>query len=246
MNIAVCDDEPVILSDMSERIEKFFREYHRQSGDMGGDGGSFAGECRIKCCQSGGELTAAVRETPFDIIFLDIQMEGRDGMETARILRDSGFEGTIIFVTVLPELVYDSFAVGAGDYLVKPVSDRRLNEVLERTVKKQLRRRLVVRREGERVVIPFDDILYCEVMDKETVIHTLNEDIPFRGSLGSICERLDGRFILCHRSFLVNLGQIERVSDSEVTVRGGKKIPLSRLRRQRLVAALTDFMGECL
>lgn len=254
MNIAVCDDEPVFLDELRESIDGFFDERFSRSEAFGDDRSDILPEninklydkYSIKCYNSGSELIAEAGKVSFDIIFLDIKMEGRDGLETARILRRSGFEGTVIFVTVEAGLVFDSFAVGAGDYIVKPVSKQRLYGVLDRAVRKHIARRLTVRHEGEDIIIPFDDILYCEVLDKETAIHTASGCVSFRGSLGRLAERLDDTFFPCHRSFLVNLRYIERIGSSEVTVRGGAKVPLSRLRRQGLKAAMADFTGEWL
>ncbi|MDE6593087.1 MAG: response regulator, partial [Oscillospiraceae bacterium] len=87
MNIALCDDEPMALCSLEKTVESFFA----------GDGGA-----KVSCFGNGDELIREMEKSPADIVFLDIQMPGRDGMETARLLRNRGFEGDIIFVTVLP------------------------------------------------------------------------------------------------------------------------------------------------
>lgn len=67
-----------------------------------------------------------------DICFLDIQMKGMDGMETARKLMASKFRGFLIFITVLKEIVFQSFEVQAYDYLVKPVDEKQFERTMER------------------------------------------------------------------------------------------------------------------
>lgn len=234
LKIALCDDEPAFLGELSEGVERFFKG---------------KGSPDISCFESGGELLCEMTENPADIVFLDIKMEGRDGMETARALRSNGFEGYIVFVTVLPELVYESFSVEACGYIVKPVSEDRLFETLGRICERRKKGCFTVKAGGDVVLIPFEDILFCEVLDKEIILHRVrkaSEQLRFRGSISEISEKLDSGFFHCHRSFIVNLRHIESVGKGEITLKDGVRIPLSRLRRQRLLEALTDFAGDIL
>ncbi len=229
MDIALCDDEPMALRELEKKVESFFVR----------DGGA-----RVSCFGSGDELLCEMEKKPADIVFLDIQMPGRDGMETARVLRNRGFEGDIVFVTVLPELVYESFAVEAGDYIVKPVSDERLFGTLGRIVRRRKRGCFSFRCGGEDVVIPLEEILYFEVLDKVVILHEKTGVTSFRGSISEMISKIGCGFFRCHRSYIVNLRQIERVGKEEVTLRGGERIPLSRLRRKQLLEALAAYLGE--
>lgn len=228
MNIALCDDEPMALCSLEKKVESFFARER----------------AKVSCFGSGDELLREMEKSPADIVFLDIQMPDRDGMETARMLRKRGFEGDIIFVTVLPELVYESFEVGAGDYIVKPVSDERLFGTLGRIVKRKKRNCFTLKCRGEDIVIPLEKILYFEVLDKVIVLHEKTGVTSFRGSISEIIHKAGGDFFRCHRSYTVNLRHIERVGKGEITLRGGERIPLSRLRRQQLMEALAAYLGE--
>ena len=105
IHIAICDDEKFMLDQISKMVFDFFHGKNM--------------EIVISRFSSGRELLGA--EGNIDILFLDIQMAGIDGMETARKLRSRCFKGFLIFVTVLREMVFQSFEVQAYDYLVKPI-----------------------------------------------------------------------------------------------------------------------------
>ena len=103
MKIAICDDEAAITEWMAEKIKTIYKN------------------AEICCYLSGEELLDS--QEKIDILFLDIQMDGKDGMDTARQLRKNGADTMIIFVTALEEYVFQAFDVGAFHYLVKPFSE---------------------------------------------------------------------------------------------------------------------------
>ena len=107
MNIAVVDDEPVIRKQMVNFIRSQNPEY------------------RAYTFANGEQLLAAAEK--FDIIFLDIRMEGRGGIETARELRRRRAETILIFLTGLKEYVFEAFDVSAFHYLLKPIEERKLS-----------------------------------------------------------------------------------------------------------------------
>ena len=109
IHIAVCDDEPYMSEQIKALVSEFFRKKNR--------------EISLRMFAGGEELLKY--GGPIDILFLDIQMKKIDGMETARRLRADRFQGFLIFITVLKEMVFQSFEVQAYDYLVKPVHAQR-------------------------------------------------------------------------------------------------------------------------
>ena len=115
MQIAICDDEKSIGLILEEKIKKLLPDVV------------------IEKYLSGDELIASGCEP--DILFLDIQMPGMDGMETARILRQKNEKMVLIFVTAVEEYVFQAFDVAAFHYLVKPFSDEKFEEVVKRAVR---------------------------------------------------------------------------------------------------------------
>lgn len=116
MQIAVCDDDRAMQEILRSKIEKICRE----KGTA----------CQVRCYSSGEELLSS-GEKP-DLLFLDIQMPGMDGMDAAEELRRRQWDTILVFVTALSEYVYDAFDVGAFHYLVKPFRDEKLEAVLIR------------------------------------------------------------------------------------------------------------------
>ncbi len=116
VKIAICDDETALREMLRRKIEK-----HCQNAGM---------HCQIFDFDSGESLLALPAENVPDVLFLDIQMPGKNGMQTAKELRIKNQDMILIFVTALSEYVYEAFDVNAFHYLVKPFDDKRLYEVL--------------------------------------------------------------------------------------------------------------------
>lgn len=122
MQIIICDDEKSIQTLLQQKTAHFFAEKNIP--------------CEILCCSSGEEVLSLVEKgTVIDLLFLDIQMPGRNGMEIARTLRRQHKHILIIFVTALSEYVYEAFDVDALHYLVKPFGDEKLYQVLDRALR---------------------------------------------------------------------------------------------------------------
>ena len=116
IRIAICDDEKHMSDHIRAMASDFFRKKNR--------------EIQLRTFLSGEELLNY--DGQIDILFLDIQMNGVDGLETARKLRAGKFRGFLIFITVLKEMVFQSFEVQAYDYLVKPVDEKQFGKTMER------------------------------------------------------------------------------------------------------------------
>ena len=116
IRIAICDDEKHMSDHIRAFVSDFFRKKNR--------------EIQLRTFSSGEELLNY--DGQIDILFLDIQMKGMDGLETARKMRAGKFRGFLIFITVLKEMVFQSFEVEPYDYLVKPVDEKQFEKTMER------------------------------------------------------------------------------------------------------------------
>ena len=114
IRIAICDDEKYMSDQIQELACAFFGRRNRETAIR-----------RFSC---GRELLEY--DGQIDILFLDIQMKDMDGMETAKRLRAGKFRGFLIFITVLQEMVFQSFEVQAYDYLVKPIEEARFEKTM--------------------------------------------------------------------------------------------------------------------
>lgn len=230
ITIALCDDEPFMLENMYDRLVTYLNNK------------SFSH--RLLCFSSGSDLLQCEQE--YDILFLDIQMDGPDGMKTAKLLRERGFGGLIIFMTVLKEHVFDAFQVEAFDYLIKPTENDRLLSVLDRalnTLFKKRQKNIVIQKGNTTSIIFLDDILYGEVMGRKIYLYTKDGQVAdYYGSLEDLEQNMDSRFFRCHRSYLINLDYVRGIKDQNATLSGGKNVPVSRLREQHLSQVLLSHM----
>ncbi len=212
MRIIICDDEKNIQSLLKQKAKRFFAEKNIP--------------CEILCCDSGEEvLTLARQEGSIDLLFLDIQMPGRNGMEIARELRRRHKDILIIFVTALSDYVYEAFDVDALHYLVKPFTDEKLFQVLDKAVRQTAEptqpRAILVKRGGLSTKILFSDIIYAEVFNRKVMLHTIHGDIEYYGKLTDLSEQAGADFYRTHRAYLVNLKYVEKYNASTVWLEQG-------------------------
>lgn len=219
MRIVICDDEAAVRNVLAARTEEL------------------CPDAEIFCCESGEELLAMDREA--DILFLDIQMPGQNGMETAEKLRDKGDKSILIFVTAIEEYVFQSFDVGAFHYLVKPFTDEKFQSVLGsavnqyremRTLMEQKRsafasledeRFLLIKSQGIHTKIFWKDIVYAEVLNRKVTIHKIDEDIEYYGRLSELQKQAGEDFFRSHRSYLVHFKYVVKYNASSVIMENG-------------------------
>lgn len=209
MQIAICDDEKPILQILEEKVRKLLPE------------------AVIKKYLSGDELVAS-RCKP-DILFLDIQMPGMDGMEVARLMRQNNKDMILIFVTAVEEYVFQAFDVGAFHYLVKPFSDEKFMEVVKRAVEKldehladeMDEKYMMIQSAGSHIKVYLKDIVYAEVYNRKVIIHTRNDDIEYYGKLQDLSDKAGSDFFRTHRAYLVHFKYVERYDNNYVTMENG-------------------------
>lgn len=230
MNVAIVDDEERFLLMLSQKVEAYLLKQPA----------SF----QISTYKNGSELLKS--GLIFDLIFLDIQMDGLSGMETARRLRSAGTCSYIIFVTILTEYVYDAFEVDASDYLLKPIDDKRFIRMMERICPCFLNREnksLLVTSKGSTCkFILFHDIYYCEAVNHRIFIHAKDDIHICSIKIEELQCRLDDRFFKCHRSYLINLDYVSGYQDGLAYLMNGERIPVSRLRVQEFSPKMPEYM----
>lgn len=231
INIAVCDDEPLLLRELTGQISACMAERQRTDYRISGfaDGRALL--------ESGGGS---------DLVFLDIRMTHPDGMETARKLRQRGSRCLLVFVTALEGCVFDAFEVQAFDYLVKPVDGARLGRVLDRALRTLGQVQSLVLQKGNSCeVVRLSDLVYCEVLGRKLYLHQADGTVTdCYGRLETLQKQLDSRFFRCHRSYLVNLDQVRGCGAGRLRLLPEGEIPVSRLRERELVQALLRRMKE--
>lgn len=232
INIALCDDEPYMLKELFEKISNFF---DREKLTI-----------MIEKFSSGKLLLQS--EKKFDIIFLDIQMKEMDGMKTARILRERQYQGFLIFITILQDYVFDSFEVQAFDYLIKPLEEEHFMRTMKRlcsSIRTCCDFNLLVQKENESSIIPFDDIIFCEVINRKIYLRLKGQKIvDYYEKMENLEKKLDTRFFKCHRSYLINLKYLQNYKAGIAYLNTGENIPVSRSHQREISDAILQYMKK--
>ena len=165
----------------------------------------------------------------YDILLLDIEMTGMDGVTMAKAVRREDETVQIIFLTGYSDYILEGFEVAALHYLMKPVDREKLFTVLDRAVEKLRKneRALTLELPGELVRVPLYEIRCLEVRQNYVTVHA-KEDYTVKKPLGEFQRELDERFFRTGRSCIVNLACVRRVTRTEVFLDGGLTMPLSR------------------
>lgn len=230
-SIAICDDLEAERISLARMIQAYAR----------GHGLSV----RLRLYASGESLLAALHgPEPIHLLFLDIYMPGLSGVETARRLRSSGSDLSIIFATTSQDHGLDSFEVQASDYLVKPFREEDVTACLDwffAHMPEPLRL-LSVYSEGEWQQLPLMSIYYIDVYGHQSRIHTPRGVVVARRGLDDLESAIDSRnFLRCHRSFLVNLNHVEGVEGNDFHMKDRTLVPISSANAARIRSQFIDW-----
>jgi two-component system response regulator LytT len=229
----VCDDEAPARSELRYLLEE-------------AGGVEVVGEA-----SSAVEALQLIKAFPYDVVFLDIDMPGLDGLQMAEVLGTLDRQPAIVFVTAHGEHAVKAFEVAAVDYLVKPVEIDRLKQAIDRLQPVEDEtgvrvERIPVEKAGKKLLLQADDLFYIMAKDDYTYLHTDGERYLSTMSLSSLEKKLEPNgFFRVHRRFLVNLKTVKEVvpmyggtllltlADAE-----GTQVPVSRRRVSNLKKAL--------
>lgn len=167
----------------------------------------------------------------YDILFLDIEMEpeGMNGIELAAKLRENDSSIQLVFVTGYMDYIADGYDVEALHYLLKPVTEEKLGSVLARALArvKAREKELFLQTTDGSVRVLSSEIRYLEVQRNYVTIHAA-EEYTVKRTLGDLEKELDESFFRTGRSFIVNLRFVRKITKTQVFLKDGAQVPLSR------------------
>ena len=168
-------------------------------------------------------------EKAYDILLLDVEMKNINGIELAKRIRKDNNRAEIIFITSHFEFVGEGYEVDALHYLIKPVSTEKLTQVLTKAGEKLAIESpwVVIACEGETVKLYETDIFYVESFLHYIVIHTKDKEYKIKENISVFENKVSDDFYRIHRSYLVSLKHITRISRTSVNI-GNTELPLSR------------------
>ncbi|MCF0110452.1 MAG: response regulator transcription factor [Erysipelotrichaceae bacterium] len=227
MRIAIVDDEQVFRKQLRDGL-----------GQYGFDRNL---DIFIDEYDSGSGFLESNKE--FDIVFLDYQMQGLNGIETAELLRKRDQKITIIFLSSYPQMVFKSFEVNTYRFLIKPYDKKAMYDSLDSYLKMiELRCPIVLKVNGLTVRYEADDILYIEAQDKFCDVCMKNERFSVGMPLANIFDMLPKEsFTQPHRSFVVNMYAIKKFDTHFVTMVNGDELPISRIQLKSFKSTYQTF-----
>lgn len=225
LKVAICEDDTILCEDAKQRISKIRPDY------------------LIDTYFTGDELL--LTDARYDIVFLDIEMPGRDGMCIAKELRAKKYSGHIIFLTSHTEFMPEAFKVKAFRFLDKPIKVEDLEETLVEAEKEIYQdKKLIITDYGVERLINVSDILYIEVQKNKTLIYTIYEVLETNYTLKYWVRELGTKdFFQVHKSYIVSLRNIKEFDVDCVRLHGTEaSVPVSRRNVSSVKKVFFDYV----
>lgn len=232
LNIAICDDNEKICDYLEHKLLGYSIRNNL--------------ECSIDKFHNGQDLLDGLsRQT--DLLFLDIEMEGINGMDTAKQLRRTNKNVLIVFLTAYDQFVFESFKVSAFQYLLKPLKDEDFTETMDAVCSQLFQPEDVFTFHFQNQIysVRYHDILYIEVMRGKLFLYCDDQTYRYSGTLDEIESILaDHDFYRIHRSYLINIGRIQSYDNNKIIMANGDEIPISKYRRNAFKESYISYWSK--
>ena len=228
LNIAICDDE----QNQIEYITSLVLSWSSREGH----------DCDIHAFTSAEAFLFEYEdEKAYDILLLDVEMKSMTGIELAKRIRKDNNRAEIVFITSHFEFIGEGYEVDALHYLIKPISTDKLAQVLTKATEKLSVEppSVIITCEGETIKLYEADIRYIESFLHYIVIHTKYNEYKIKESISVFENRLSDDFYRIHRSYLVSLKHITRISRTSVNI-GHTELPLSRGKYDDIIRSFIE------
>lgn len=230
MLIAICDDEPFFRKELMSAITayKTSRRLHMDIYEYA----------------TGEALLAGKRR--YDLVFLDYQMPGIDGMEAARMLRNRNVTCSIVFVTNYPHFIYEAFEVQPYRFFEKPISKEQIESLLTSFIRQQkLLAPIIVINDSEQKVINAKDVLYVEGDGKYCIIRTAEETYNSSKTLAQVHALLPQHcFYRSHKSYVINLYSVSSFNNGTATLTNGEIAKIGRSKTGEFKRVYKQFIKD--
>lgn len=232
--IAVCDDELPVL----ESIEKYIGDYWV----------AFHVDFSIEIFQDGNKLLNSTSQ--FDLIFLDIEMPEINGIETARKIRLNDKDIKIVYVTSYSGYALQAFAVHPFDFIVKPVTQENifhiLNEYLDYASQQKPSVMIELRSIVGSIMLNLDEIIAFEYVDNRKLkVYITEKQYEIKGSITEIRQMIQSdSFTSPHKSFIINMKYVKRLSNFIIYMHGGIEIPVAQKKLKEFKAELNHYLHK--
>jgi two-component system LytT family response regulator len=233
ISIAVCDDDKEIIASIKAAIKEF-----RDANSI---------EIETQSFSSGEKLVASPES--FDLIFLDIEMSGIDGIKTAHMIRPKSRRSRIVYVTNHSELALQSYAVHPFDFVVKPFTKERIINVLRELMKyiaDTVETDPVIQLKGidGPLLLNLKNIYVFEYTgNRRITVYTKSEKHCIKGSLSDIISLINSEsFTSPHKSFIVNMEHIDKLTGFTLYTTNGIEVPVAQKKLKEFHNEFSRFI----
>lgn len=238
LTVGICDDCP----EHAALLEKTISGY--QCGDT----------LRIVQSTDPHRFLAIVQEEAPRLVFLDIDMNGMNGIELGEKIKAMDADTVIVYVTAHEKYALEAFRVHAFHYLIKPITQDKVTSVMaealafiKRNKSPGSENNFIIQRRGETISLNFDDISYFEKIGHKVRVITANGCEEYYGNFTRLVEQFDtAQFIQCHQGYIVNVPKIRAFRNKTLFLEDGFQVPVSRtcLEKVRIALAKRLFAGK--
>lgn len=229
MNIAIVDDEEIFLKSLHEKIDRLEMP-----------------DYIVHEFQSGESFLSVFEKGKYDIIILDVEMPGINGLKTAEKIRESDKSVILSFLTNYSEFAIQGYEVNAFRYILKTQPDYLYMQQLQSIFDEYRQTHKVYAYSNQNMSFKYKliDILYFEIYNRQILLHTTTENVEYYESLSDIFDELKGcNFIKPGKSYVVNLEHIKNINKNFLIMSNGDKILIGRTYKKDVVTQYLNFMS---
>ena len=222
-HIGICDDEKGTCAELENMLYAY--------GEMQGI------KIDVSVWYTGESLCSFLKkENTLDILFLDIELISTDGIKIGNFIREEleNIETTIIYISSKSSYAMNLFCVQPLDFLIKPLTQKMINDVMVRSIKLYERKNQLFEYQckGYHFKAPYKNIIYFYSQNKKINIVFKEEERQFNGKLKEIASMVPHNFILIHQSYLINLDFVTECSYELVKMKNGALLNISQPYRK--------------
>lgn len=231
IRIAICDDEKECIDEVQKLLDKFLSKNF---------------DYTFLTFNSGQDLLSNYdKNFPIDILFMDVMMEGLNGIETVKILKKQQPQCIVFFVTYHNSFIPEMFRLDAFQFLQKPINEKDFRIDLKRAIDLHVHchKHLEVKTKEYVSKIPITKVIYVSVHNKHINIITTNKTYFHNGNIAEYDAKLKGYgFAHCHKSFLINLNYVKHIGLKDLELKGVTElIPVSRNYKSNFLKQFNNF-----
>lgn len=231
INVAIIEDDILSQNDIKEFLNKY---------------GTEKNEIFNTSLFTSAEQFLGNYKAEYDLILMDIELPGMNGMEASKKLRQIDNNTTLVFITNMAQFAIGGYEVGAFDFILKPITYASFYLKFARIMKKISSNVEQVTIRGKQLSkrINVNNIIYIEVSNHDLIYHTTEGDINGHGSMKVVYEQFKSKnFALCNQSYLINLKFIKEIKNSEVKV-GDDWLIISRPKKKEFLEKVNLFFNK--